>query len=279
MVSFPNAKINLGLYITSKRPDGFHNIESCFYPVGWKDILEIIPADVFSFTSSGIAIPGDPATNLCIKAYELVKKDHNLPPVAIHLHKVVPIGAGLGGGSADGAFTIKMLNTLFKLELSVAQMEDYARKLGSDCAFFIRNEPVYCYGKGDQFEDIRLDLSAYFFVLVNPQIHVGTAEAYAGIIPQMPKFPIREVIQRPVDAWKHELSNDFERTVCSRYPAIISIKETLYAQGAVYASMSGSGSTVYGIFQKEIDLTSIFQESYILWQGKMNRHHSKINAV
>jgi 4-diphosphocytidyl-2-C-methyl-D-erythritol kinase len=269
MVTFPNAKINLGLSITEKRPDGFHNIESCFYPVLWTDVLEIIPAQTFAFSSSGITIPGDPATNLCVKAYQLMQKDHALPPVHIHLHKIIPIGAGLGGGSADGAFTIKLLNTLFELGLQTQEMEAYARPLGSDCAFFIRNEPVFCYGKGDQFENITVDLSRYFIVLVNPQIHVGTAEAYAGIRPKQPEYAIKETLDLPIHEWKHRLSNDFEITVCARYPAIAEIKEVLYTQGALYASMSGSGSTVYGIFEEEKDLAAFFSPPYMIWQGKL----------
>jgi 4-diphosphocytidyl-2-C-methyl-D-erythritol kinase len=269
MVTFPNAKINLGLYVTEKRPDGFHNIESCFYPVQWTDILEIIPAQTFAFSSTGIAIPGDPATNLCVKAYQLMQKDYDLPPVHIHLHKIIPIGAGLGGGSADGAFTIKVLNSVFNLGLQIPQMEAYASPLGSDCAFFIRNEPVFCFGKGDQFEDIKVDLSQYFIGLVNPQVHVGTAEAYAGIRPKQPQYSIKETLTLPLKQWKHRLSNDFETSVCSRYPQIIEIKDTLYEQGALYASMSGSGSTVYGIFEAEKDLKAVFPSDYMLWQGKL----------
>ncbi len=269
MVTFPNAKINLGLYVTSKRPDGFHNIESCFYPVQWTDVLEIIPAQTFAFSSTGIEIPGDPATNLCAKAYQLLKNDFDLPPVHIHLHKIIPIGAGLGGGSADGAFTIKLLNSTFNLGLQPQQMEVYARQLGSDCAFFIRNEPVFCYGKGDQFEDISLDLSRYFIVLVNPHLHVGTAEAYAGIRPASPKYSIREMLQSPIPSWKDKLSNDFETTAGAKYPDISAIKKTLYTQGALYASMSGSGSTVYGIFEQEKQLSAIFPQHYIVWQGKL----------
>lgn len=269
MVTFPNAKINLGLYVTAKRPDGFHNIESCFYPVQWTDVLEIVQAPAFAFNNTGIPIPGNPATNLCIKAYEWMKKDHNLPPVHMHLHKIIPIGAGLGGGSADGAFTIKLLNSLFELGLQTQDLEAYARPLGSDCAFFIRNEPMFCYGKGDQFENIQVNLAGYFAVLVNPQIHVGTAEAYAGIHPQQPEYAIQDTLRLPIQEWKHRLSNDFEKTVCTKFPAITAIKETLYMQGALYASMSGSGSTVYGIFEQEKNMAGVFPQHYMLWQGKL----------
>jgi 4-diphosphocytidyl-2-C-methyl-D-erythritol kinase len=269
LVVFPNCKINIGLNIIARRPDGFHNIESCFYPVNWTDILEAIPAETFSFASSGIDIPGDSSGNLCVKAYQFLQKDFNLPPVAMHLHKVIPIGAGLGGGSADGAFTLKLLNQVFSLKLTSAQMQDYARRLGSDCAFFIENTPVFCYGKGDQFRDIQVDLSKYFIALVNPQIHVGTAEAYAGIIPTEPAMRIEEILKQPIEQWKAHLANDFEKSLFAKYPAIQAIKETLYAQGAVYASMSGSGSTVYGIFDKETEVKSLFPAHYQIWQGKL----------
>jgi 4-diphosphocytidyl-2-C-methyl-D-erythritol kinase len=269
LVVFPNCKINMGLNILSKRPDGFHNIESCFYPVSWADVLEIIPADTFAFNSSGINIPGEAAGNLCIKAYQYLQKDFNLPPVSIHLHKVIPIGAGLGGGSADGAFTIKLLNQVFELNLTSAQMQDYARRLGSDCAFFIKNTPVFCYGKGDQFRDIQINVSSYYIILVNPQIHVGTAEAYSGVAPQMPDSKIEDILKLPVGLWKEHLRNDFEKSIFPRYPAIAAIKEALYAQGAIYASMSGSGSTVYGIFEKEADIKGLFPAQYQIWQGKL----------
>jgi 4-diphosphocytidyl-2-C-methyl-D-erythritol kinase len=269
MVVFPNSKINIGLNIINKRSDGFHNIESCFYPIGWADILEIIPAATFAFASSGIDIPGEATGNLCVKAYQFLQKDYNLPPVNIHLHKVIPIGAGLGGGSADGAFAIKLLNQVFELNLTSLQMQDYARRLGSDCAFFIENTPVYCYGKGDQFSGILLDLSKYYVVLVNPQIHVGTAEAYAGIIPAVPGKNVQEILQLPIAQWKEYLANDFEKSIFAKYPEVKALKETLYTQGALYASMSGSGSTVYGIFDQEIQVKQLFPEHYQLWQGKL----------
>lgn len=268
MVTFPNAKINIGLFITGKRADGFHNLESCFYPVGWCDVLEILPAEKLSFKSTGILIPGNPETNLCLKAYHLIKQDFNISPVMIHLHKVIPIGAGLGGGSADGAFTIKTLNNLFELHLTLEQMENYARKLGSDCAFFIQNQPKYCFGKGDQFEEIPLNLSGKFTVLINPNIHISTAEAYSGVMPRKPEIDLREILQNPVNQWTNVVKNDFENHLLPKYPAITILKEKLYAHGAAYASMTGSGSTVFGIFEEEIDLKENFAE-YLVWQGKM----------
>lgn len=267
MLSFPNAKINLGLHITEKRADGYHNLESCFYPVGWTDVLEIIEAPELTFTSSGIAIPGDAATNLCVKAYQAVKRDFDLPPVHIHLHKVIPIGAGLGGGSADAAFAVKLLNEKFGLNLSAAQMEDYVRPIGSDCAFFVQNQPRYCYDKGDRFEEIPVSLKGCFAVLVYPAIHVSTGEAYAGIRPQMPAVPLKQVLAQPMAAWKDLLKNDFEEGVFARYPVLIDVKEKLYGLGAVYAAMSGSGSTIYGIFEREIPLEGVFAADYLVWKG------------
>ncbi len=265
MVSFPNAKINLGLHVVARRPDGYHNIESCFYPVGWTDVLEIIEAETLQFTSSGLPIPGEAAHNLCLKAYAALKKDFNLPPVHIHLHKVIPIGAGLGGGSADAAFAVKLLNDKFELGLTPERMEDYVRPLGSDCAFFIQNKPLYCYDKGDRFADIQVNLQGYWIGLINPGIHVSTPEAYAGITPQSPPVPLRDVLARPVPEWRDRLGNDFERTVFAKYPAIAAVKEKLYEVGALYASMSGSGATVYGIFAQPVALKDYFPPGYTTW--------------
>jgi 4-diphosphocytidyl-2-C-methyl-D-erythritol kinase len=181
MIAFPNAKINLGLHVVARRPDGFHNIESCFYPVGWTDVLEIIESEVLQFTSSGLLIPGEAAHNLCLKVYAALKKDFDLPPVHLHLHKVIPIGAGLGGGSSDAAFAVKLLNDKFELGLTPERMEDYVRPLGSDCAFFIRNTPLYCYDKGDRFAGIGVDLQGYSIVLGQPghsRIHAGSVRRH-----------------------------------------------------------------------------------------------------
>lgn len=268
MVVFPNAKINIGLNITEKRADGFHNISSCFYPVGWSDALEILPADTLTFQSSGIPIPGDSSGNLCLKAYHLLAGDHTLPPVDIHLLKAVPIGAGLGGGSADGAFTITALNALFSLGLSVEQQQQYARQLGSDCAFFIENIPMYCYDKGDQFEEISLRLSGRWIVLVNPGLHISTAEAYAGVRPKQPVTDLRELLQQPMAQWRDTVVNDFEEGLFVKYPILDHYKQKLYSLGAEYASMSGSGSTLYGIFSQEIDLSNNFEGTSV-WKGEL----------
>ena len=268
MVAFANAKINIGLQITEKRPDGFHNIASCFYPVGWSDVVEIIPSTEFSFSSSGIDIPGDPAKNLCVKAYDLLKADFDLPPVAMHLLKIVPIGAGMGGGSSDAAFVLKLLNDTFKLSLSTADLQNYARHLGSDCAFFIENQPQFCFEKGDQFEDISLSLKGKGIVLVYPNLHISTAEAYAGVVPQKTEVDLREALQRPIEEWRHWVKNDFENGLFQKYPVLPQIKAQLYEVGALYASMTGSGSTVFGIFEKVPDLQNIFSP-YTVWNGEL----------
>lgn len=270
MVVFPNAKINLGLSVTEKRTDGFHNIETAFYPVPLRDALEIIPAKdgKTEFGFSGPNIPGTVENNLCFKAWELLKNDFHLPEIKFHLHKVIPMGAGLGGGSADGAFTIRLLNQVFNLKLTNGQMQDYARQLGSDCAFFIENKPVFAFGKGDLFEDTRVDLSGFYLILIKPTINVNTAGAYANIVPSRPAISIKEIIRLPVEKWKDLLQNDFETSVFKSYPEIETIKNQLYENGAVYASMSGSGSAVFGIFKTIIELKSLFPD-FFCWSGKL----------
>ncbi len=274
MVNFPNAKINIGLNIVGKRSDGFHDIVSCFYPIGWADALEILPQpnlhdQVVSFTSSGLTIPGDEGSNLCLKAYHLLAKDFTLPPVSIHLLKAVPIGAGLGGGSADAAFTIKALNQLFSLNISTEMQQQYARSLGSDCAFFIENKPSYCFGKGDQFEEIPMRLTGKWILLVNPSLHISTAEAYSGITPRVPDQDLRELLQNPIGQWRDFVRNDFEENLFKNHSVLPRIKEKIYDLGAQYASMSGSGSTVYGIFDQEPDPANNFQKSTV-WKGELN---------
>jgi 4-diphosphocytidyl-2-C-methyl-D-erythritol kinase len=267
MIVFPNAKINLGLNVVEKRKDNFHNIISCFYPVPWMDILEIVESDKLQFHSSGIPIPGKPDENLCVKAYQLLKKDFGLPPVQIHLHKIIPIGAGLGGGSSDAAFTLKCINHLFELFLDNSILEHYARELGSDCAFFIENVARLAVEKGDQFEEIEIDLSKKWIVLVSPSIHIATSEAYSGVTPQIPEISLKEIIQsRPISDWKADLVNDFENSVFAKYGEIAAIKNQLYESGAVYASMSGSGSTVYGIFDKEPFFDDTFPVQYQIFK-------------
>lgn len=256
MIVFPNAKINIGLNVVEKRQDGFHNIESIFYPIfHLKDILEIVlntdnDNNEVLFSSSGIPIPGNNNENLCVKAYQLLRADFNIPSVKIHLHKVIPIGAGLGGGSSDAAFTLKLLNALFILNLSEEKLIAYAQKLGSDCAFFIKNKSVYAYNKGDEFKDINLNLDNYKIEVVFPNIHVSTKEAYDGIIIRKRDMDLREQLKLPINYWKNVIKNDFEASIFSKYKMIEQTKLALYKQGAIYVSMTGSGSAVYGIFHK-----------------------------
>ena len=249
MVIFPNCKINLGLHITGKIPDGFHELETVFYPVLLKDILEVVTSSTLQFQSTGLTIPGNPETNLCLKAYHLLKADFpHLPAVQMHLHKIIPMGAGLGGGSADGAFALRLLNQKYQLNLSTEQLIDYALQLGSDCPFFILNQPCYATGRGEHLTPIQLDLSRYRFVIVHPGIHINTKWAFEQIRPSIPTKSIKEIIQLPIQDWKHYLSNDFEAPIMQNYPAIEAIKLALYKDGAIYASMSGSGSAVFGIY-------------------------------
>jgi len=254
MIVFPNCKINLGLHIVRKRADGFHDLETIFYPVRFNDILELIPdretigGPVF-YSQTGIQIMGEPADNLCVKAYQLLKIDFPLlPPVKMHLHKVIPTGAGLGGGSADAAFTLQLLNDYFKLGLSTDQLLHYALTLGSDCPFFILNKPAYATGRGEILEPVTVDLTGHTLVIVNPGIHVPTAKAFSGVRPTEPEKTLKAIITQPISRWADELVNDFEKSIFYEYPEIAAIKEELYRAGASYASMSGSGSTVYGLF-------------------------------
>jgi 4-diphosphocytidyl-2-C-methyl-D-erythritol kinase len=269
MISFPNCKINLGLHILNKREDGFHNLETFFYPLPLHDALEIIQAEKTVFTNSGLPVPGTAEGNICLKAYHLLKKDFaELPLLKIHLHKAIPMGAGLGGGSADGAFTLKLLNQKFNLGLSTDQLIKYALKLGSDCPFFIINKPCIAAGRGEILEPLPIDLSAYKFLIVNPGIHVNTGWAFSQINPVLSEKSIKKIIVQPIETWQKELKNDFEEPVFNNHLEIKSIKDELYKEGAVYASMSGSGSTVYGIFKKEIELSFNFPAHYFVKELK-----------
>lgn len=262
MVSFPPCKINLGLEVIRRRQDGYHDLSTCFYPVPWTDALEIVKTDQFSFTASGNSIPGDAANNLCVKAYELLRQDFNLSPVAIYLHKVIPTGAGLGGGSSDGAHTLRLLNQVFDLRLSNDKLRDYALKLGSDCPFFIDDQPMLGTGRGEVLTNVSVNLSGKFLTLIKPDVHVSTAEAYAGVKSAQHSESIKNILeQKPITEWKDLLKNDFEESVFVKYPAIKEIKEKLYQQGAIYASMSGSGSTVFGVFEERVDLKAHFPGS------------------
>lgn len=258
MITFPNAKINLGLNIVEKRADGYHNLETIFYPIKLQDALEVKRLEEselpYRLHTSGTLIEGEAENNLVIKAYNLLKAErYEMAPIDIHLFKHIPTGAGLGGGSADGAFMIKLLNEKFKLGISEEKMEEYAARLGADCAFFIKNKPVFASGIGNVFEPIDLSLKGYYLVLVKPDIFVSTRDAFACIKPQQPEVSLKEIIGRPIEAWKDCMKNDFEYSVFQKHPEIAAIKDKLYDLGAIYAAMSGSGSAVYGIFKEAID--------------------------
>jgi len=267
MVSFPPCKINLGLNIIGKRSDGYHDIATGFYPVQRTDVLDIVPAKDFSFAVSGDLIPGAAVDNLCVRAYHLLKKDFSLKPVAIHLLKCIPIGAGLGGGSADGAYTLRALNQIFDLAISREKMVVYAAQLGSDCAFFIENKPMIGTGRGEVLSALDVTLKGKYLVIVRPEVQILTATAYAGVVPHDPGADLRDVLERhPMSEWRHLLKNDFEATLFPQFPIIEALLQKLYALGAIYASMSGSGSAVFGIFENATNLEKEF-ESYDYWSG------------
>lgn len=261
MIAFPNVKINLGLSITEKRPDGYHNLETVFYPVALEDALEINPcndaATKFTLHQHGMEIAGNPEDNLVVKAYLLLDREFDLPPVEIHLFKHIPSGAGLGGGSSDAAFMLKLLNDQFNLHLTDHQLEGYAATLGADCAFFIKNQPTFAEGIGNIFSPVQLSLKDYQIMIIKPDVFVSTREAFSNIRPRRPEHSVKEVIKRPVSEWRETLINDFEASVFPLHPVIGEIKEELYRQGAVYASMSGSGSSVFGLFAPDATLPEI----------------------
>ena len=267
MIVFPNAKINLGLNITSKRQDGYHELETCFYPVFWQEALEIVTSEKTVVTISGIEIPND-GDNIVLKAYHILKKEFNLPPVEMHLHKIIPIGAGLGGGSADAAFTLSLLNNLFSLGLDEIQLMKYAVSIGADCAFFIKNKPMLAAGIGEQLTDINMSLEGRFILLAYPNIHISTKEAYANVVPKKSINSIQEVLEEmDILDWKNYLKNDFEDAIFKKYPTLLNLKQQFYDCGAAYASMSGSGSCMFGIFENDPQIT--FPEHYKVWSGKL----------
>jgi 4-diphosphocytidyl-2-C-methyl-D-erythritol kinase len=270
MVSFPPCKINLGLHIVGKRPDGYHDIETCFYPVPWTDVLEVVPARDFSFSVSGDPVAGRAVDNLCVRAYELLRKEYNLQPVAIHLHKMLPMGAGLGGGSADGAYTLKVIREIFNLPVTPQTMKAYAAQLGSDCAFFIENKPVIGTGKGEVLSEVAVSLKNKYLIIIQPEVQVSTSTAYAGVTPRKPAVDLRDSVeQHPVERWRQILKNDFEDNLFKQFPIIEALQQKLYAFGALYASMSGSGSAVFGIFREAVDLKKEF-ETFTYWSGYLD---------
>ncbi len=270
MITFPNAKINIGLSVTEKRPDGYHNLETLFYPTKLCDVLEILDNkdshEDFSWSQSGIQIDSTPEENLCIKALKLLKKDYQLAPVKIHLHKVIPFGAGLGGGSSDAASTLTMLNKIFRLSLSQQQLLDYAVQIGADCPFFILNEPCIASGIGEILTPYPINLKDKFLVLVKPDISIPTPEAYRGVKPQMPEISLMQKLSSPLKEWKNTINNDFEKSVIPNHPQIEKIKTKLYDSGAEYACMTGSGAAVFGIFDQEVSID--FDDCFV-WQERL----------
>ena len=268
MICFPNAKINLGLNIVSKRPNGYHNIETIFYPVPIKDALEVVESKKLTFIQTGIPIDAPLEKNLVMKAYNLLNVQYPLPPLDIHLLKAIPFGAGLGGGSADAAFMLKLLNDFCNLNISSTCLEKMSSLLGADCAFFIHNTPLFASGTGNIFEPISLSLKDYYLCLIKPEIIISTSEAYSMIKPSQPKLSLKKLISQPIEEWKDLMVNDFEKNVFIRHPVIEAIKNTLYEEGAIYASMSGSGSSVFGIFKTPVCIKDKFSSCFV-WEGKL----------
>ncbi|MFN0254429.1 4-(cytidine 5'-diphospho)-2-C-methyl-D-erythritol kinase [Pedobacter ureilyticus] len=265
MLTFANAKINLGLFLTEKRADGYHNLQTVFYPIKINDVVELVDAEETSMLIKGIDIPGDATDNICFKAFQALQKDFNVPNQQIVLLKNIPVGAGLGGGSSDAAFLVKLVNQKFKLGLTYEQMEGYVRPLGADCAFFIKNKPTYAFAKGDEFEELSVDLSDYYLVLVKPPVHVSTALAYSNVNVKQPSSSLKDLIHLPLQDWQAHIFNGFEPSVFAKYPQIDEIKTKLYQAGAKFALMSGSGSSVFAIFEKEVQLPELEKENLVFY--------------
>jgi 4-diphosphocytidyl-2-C-methyl-D-erythritol kinase len=251
MIAFPHAKINLGLSIVRKRTDGFHDLETVFYPIPVRDALEIIHSTENIFSSSGLPISGNEKDNLVLKAYYLLKQRYpQISPLEIHLLKAIPMGAGLGGGSSDAAALIRLVQQLFNISMTTKELFSLAMELGSDCPFFMQNSPCFATGRGEILEPVTLDLSAYSLLLIHPELKIETAWAYSRIIPASPLHNLKEIILQPVSQWQTCMSNDFEKPVFAQYPELKQNKDQLYTAGALYAAMTGSGSTIFGIFEK-----------------------------
>ncbi len=255
MITFPNAKINIGLNIERRRSDGYHDLSTVFYPIPWKDILEIVPAkgSVTTLTVTGRKVECPMEKNLVVKAYRALDAITPLPPVDIYLHKIIPDGAGLGGGSADAAFTLKMLNDMFATGLNSEQLVEIATRIGADCPFFIYNVPCIAYGIGEKLTPIDLNLDEYIIAVVKPPVSISTKEAFSRVVPQLPLYALPDRIIEPIHHWNDYIKNDFEASVFPAHPEIAEIKQQLLSMGASYASMSGSGTAVYGIFNDNYD--------------------------
>ncbi|MFC2118858.1 4-(cytidine 5'-diphospho)-2-C-methyl-D-erythritol kinase [Bacteroidota bacterium] len=272
MLLFPNTKINIGLNITEKRNDGFHNIESLLYPIGLSDILEVVemsgsPGNSgYKFNQTGYKLDIPTEKNLCVKAYNLLSGYYDLPAVSIHLHKIVPTGSGLGGGSSDAVYILKVLNEMFFLDIQESKMIEFSSMLGSDCPFFVKNQASFVKGRGEIISNSDLKLSGLFLTLVIPGIHIDTKFAYSIVKPKKPDKSIEEIIKYPLSRWKGLLKNDFEKEIFRVSPEIGFIKQELYNMGAIYASMTGSGSSVYGIFKKRTDFGKIFSNYDVFTQ-------------
>lgn len=252
MITFPNCKINIGLQILNRRADGYHNISTLMYPVDWCDILEITPSKtgklILNVTGNSVDCP--PEKNLVIKAYNAVKQYfNNISAVEINLHKIIPDGAGLGGGSADASFTIKMLNEMFSLGMDNDKMAQIAKTIGADCPFFIYNTPSFATGIGDIFTSADIDLSQYKILIVKPESAVSTKEAYSGVVPNNNVPELKTQISQDICKWKNTVVNDFEKSLFPNHQEIETVKNSLYNSGAIYASMTGSGAAVFGIFE------------------------------
>ena len=271
MLCYPNAKINIGLNVVEKRADGYHNLETIFYPIPLTDALELVPdpnsSELYTWGNSGITVDTTSDNNICIKALKLIKAKYDIPAVKIHLHKMIPFGAGLGGGSADGAFMLTLLNKEFKLNIGDDELHQMATQLGADCPFFLNNKPAYATGIGDIIEPTALDLNGYHFYLIKPPIHVSTPEAYAGVVPEPSTSSLQDLVQLPIEQWKLHIKNDFEKSVFEKYPEVGNLKMQLYEAGALYASMSGSGSSVFGIFKDQPNVK--FNKEHFTWESKL----------
>jgi len=270
MLLFPNAKINIGLNVIRKRKDGFHDLETLFYPIKLSDVLEFVPAEQFSLRNSGIVVDSSWEDNLVYKAYQLLKEDFKLPEIEVQLHKIIPFGAGLGGGSSDAGLMLAGLNDFFNLSLSKEQLIQYASELGSDCAFFILNNPCMAAGRGEILQPVDFSLKGWHLLLVKPDIHVNTKVAYEGVDPAEPNHRLQDLIELPVEEWEGKIINDFERSVFPEFPGIAQIKDQLYEKGAVYSSMSGSGSSVFGLFREKPEWSQEeFGEKAFVWYEEL----------